>query len=40
MTEEEVKSRGWNWYNAPEKTFEGSSALIPLPISDYDEKTI
>lgn len=40
MIEEEVRSRGWNWYNAPEKTFEGSSALTPLTVSDYDEKIV
>lgn len=40
LTESEVKSRGWNWYNAPEKTFEGSNDLAPLPISDYDERTV
>jgi hypothetical protein len=39
MTESEVRARGWNWYNAPEKTFEGS-ALVPLPVSQYDEKTV
>jgi hypothetical protein len=40
MTEEEVRSHGWNWYNAPEKTFEGVSTLVPLSISDYDEKIV
>lgn len=40
LTESEVKSRGWNWYNGPEKTYEASNALIPLPISDYDERAV
>ncbi len=39
LTEEEVKSRGWNWYNAPEKSFDGGT-LQPLSISEYDEKTV
>ena len=39
MTEEEVRSRGWNWYNAPEKSFDGE-ALKPLSISEYDERVV
>jgi hypothetical protein len=39
MTKEEVKSRGWRWYNEPVKTFEGTS-ITPLPISQYDEKKV
>jgi hypothetical protein len=39
MTEEEVRSRGWNWYNVSEKSFDGG-ALQPLSISEYDEKTV
>ena len=39
LTESEVKSHGWNWYDEPEKTFEGTS-ITPLPISQYDEKKV
>ena len=39
LSEEEVRSRGWNWYNAPEKTFEWD-AFAPLSVSEYDEKTV
>jgi hypothetical protein len=39
MTREEVLSKGWNWYDAPEKVFEGTS-LTPLPINQYDERVM
>jgi len=39
MTKEQVKSKWWNWYDAPEKVFEGTP-LLPLPISEYDERTV
>ena len=39
MTEEEVRSRGWNWYNTPEKSFDGET-LKPLSISEYDERVV
>jgi hypothetical protein len=39
MTREEVLSKGWNWYDAPEKVFEGYS-IQPLPINQYDEKVV
>lgn len=39
LTREEVLSRWWNWYDAPDKTFEGST-LTPLPIAEYDERKV
>lgn len=39
LTESEVKSHGWNWYDEPVKTFEGTF-ITPLPISEYDEKKV
>jgi hypothetical protein len=35
----EVKATGWNWHNAPETSFTGSSTL-PENIEQYDEKKV
>ncbi len=40
MTEEEVKSRGWNWKEMKETSSYHGDFLIPLDIQKYDERLV
>lgn len=39
LTREEVEARGWKWYDAPKKDFEGSR-IVPKDVSQYDEGVV
>ncbi len=40
MTEEEAKTKGWNWYEGENKNTYIWTHYSPLPISQYDEKVV
>ena len=40
MTEEEVKTKGWNWYEGENKNTYIWNHYTPLPIREYDERIV
>lgn len=40
MTQEELKEKGWKWYEGENKNTYMGQHYIPLPILEYDEKKV
>jgi len=40
MTEEEVRKKGWKWYDGESKNMYIGTHYTPLPILQYDERVI